>query len=672
MQRARRKGGAAVIALGVALMAGQASAAPQQPQPEAPSQASPAKPTHNFLALALSPDGRLLAAVEGDEGKGGGTPVQSLVIRDVAGGAARAVDLPCGAVPQCTPSSLTWTPDGERLTFVLRAPGSHAHAIYTVGPQGGAPTRLLDFNGTLVSLRYGPDGRLAVLATEAADKEVGAVEAGAAVTGVVGGSVHEQRIALVEKDGLHWASPADLFVYEYDWKKGDGPAVFVGTAAPGDGDNNWWSAKLYQFNAADASGRVIHTPTSPRQQLAAPRVAPDGRSVAFIGGLMSDFGSTGGDVFVLALDDPKAVARNLTEGAPATVTAVQWACGGSELLVSRLAGDKREVATLPLAGPGKVLASGQYSLSAGGGVVARSCATGLTAVIRQDFTHAPEIYVGPIGQWHALTHANDAQTARLDGVVDVRSLTWKSDGRQVQGWLLLPKGAAPGAKLAMITSVHGGPAAANQPYFLGEGMTRQFLDHGYAVFAPNPRGSFGQGEAFTQANVRDLGHGDLRDILAGIDAAEAQAPIDEARLGITGHSYGGFMTMWAVTQTNRFKAAVAGAGIANWQSYYGQNGIDGWLLPYFGATVYDDPDVYARSSPLTHIKNVRTPTLAVVGERDIECPPAQTQEFWHALNALGVPTQFVIYADEGHALRKPEHIADRVERTLAWFDARLR
>ena len=142
--------------------------------------------------------------------------------------------------------------------------------------------------------------------------------------------------------------------------------------------------------------------------------------------------------------------------------------------------------------------------------------------------------------------------------------------------------------------MHGGPAAAVGPSFVGPGVLRIMLEQGYALFLPNPRGSFGQGEAFTQGNVRDLGHGDLRDILAGIDAVEKVAPIDESRLGITGGSYGGFMTMWAVTQTNRFKAGVAAAGISNWQSYYGENGIDEWMIPYFGASVYDDPEIYAQ------------------------------------------------------------------------------
>jgi dienelactone hydrolase len=148
--------------------------------------------------------------------------------------------------------------------------------------------------------------------------------------------------------------------------------------------------------------------------------------------------------------------------------------------------------------------------------------------------------------------------------------------------------------------------------------------------------------------VRDFGYGDLRDILAGVTEALGAAPVDLNRIGITGWSYGGFMTMWTITQTRLFRAAVAGAGIANWQSYYGENEIDKWMIPYFGASVYDDPAIYERSSPITYIKNVKTPTLILVGERDGECPLPQSYEFWHALDTLGVENQFVVYANEGH------------------------
>jgi dipeptidyl aminopeptidase/acylaminoacyl peptidase len=195
---------------------------------------------------------------------------------------------------------------------------------------------------------------------------------------------------------------------------------------------------------------------------------------------------------------------------------------------------------------------------------------------------------------------------------------------------------------------------------------------GYFVFFPNPRGSYGQGEDFTRANVKDFGYGDLRDILAGVDAVLKSVPVDPNRLGVTGWSYGGYMTMWTVTQTNRFRAAVAGAGIANYQSYYGQNSIDQWMIPYFGASVYDEPAVYAKASPITFIKNVKTPTLIVVGERDGECPAPQSYEFWHALKAQGATTEFVVYPGEGHMFRDSAHKRDVMERTVNWFEKYLR
>jgi len=189
---------------------------------------------------------------------------------------------------------------------------------------------------------------------------------------------------------------------------------------------------------------------------------------------------------------------------------------------------------------------------------------------------------------------------------------------------------------------------------------------------PNPRGSYGQGEEFTRANVKDFGAGDLRDILAGVDAAIKKYPVDPARLGVTGWSYGGYMTMWTVTQTNRFRGAVAGAGVGNWQSYYGQNLIDQWMIPFFGASVYDDPAVYEKSSPIHYIKKVKTPTLVIVGERDAECPSSQSYEFWHALKTLGVPTQLIVYPGEGHLFIKPANQADRMDQTVAWFDKYLK
>jgi dipeptidyl aminopeptidase/acylaminoacyl peptidase len=267
----------------------------------------------------------------------------------------------------------------------------------------------------------------------------------------------------------------------------------------------------------------------------------------------------------------------------------------------------------------------------------------------------------------------------LPANVTAQSVRWKSDGFEVQGWLLGPKNPAPG-KHPMLTIVHGGPSSATTPHYVAGGgqhgtgfdFTMPMIGRGYYIFYPNPRGSYGQGEAFTRANIRDFGKGDLRDDLAGIDAVEKIAPVDDARLGLYGHSYGGWMSMWANTQTTRFKAIVTGAGIANWESYYGQNGIDKWMVPFFGASVYDDPAAYRAASPISFIKQARTPTLIYVGERDVECPAPQSVEYWHALQAMGVPVSLVIYEGEGHRFHKLTDLEDLQARFTGWFDRWLK
>jgi len=638
--------------------------------------ATPATPLRDFLDVRISPDGRSVVSVEGDSNPAGGAPVvRELVIRSSDGKSLTTVALPCGRVAQCWPSSPAWTPDSTKLTFALRTPGSHARTLYQVDADGSHLMQLLAFNGTIGSLMYNAKGHLAMLATADATKETGAVEAGAPASGELDAAPPEQRIAVLKDGKLEWMSPADMFVYEYDWRP-DGKG-FVGTAAHGDGDNNWWIAKLYAFK--DGKADLIYTPANAQQQLAMPRVSRDGKRVAFIAGLMSDFGSTGGDIYTLALSDksggtaPGAGALDITPKMPSSAGAIAWDCD-NQLVARLITGDRVQTARFgdgTAAAEAKVFWQRHESLS-GSAALTPACPSGMGARLHEGFAQAAEIEVGSGSDWHDLTHANAAQRAPFH----TQSLNWLNEGLMVQGWLLLPEtieaDKKANKKLPLVVVVHGGPASAYTPRFIGPGTTRELLERGYAVLEPNPRGSFGQGEAFTQANVRDFGYGDLRDIMVGVQAASGAAPIDPARVGIMGHSYGGFMTMWAVTQTHFFKAAVASAGIANWQSYYGENGIDQWMIPYFGASVYEDPAIYARSSAINYIKNVRTPTLSLVGAADIECPAPQTQEFNHAMKTYGLPSTAVIYPGEGHRFVNPEHLADREKRILEWFDRYLK
>jgi dipeptidyl aminopeptidase/acylaminoacyl peptidase len=448
-------------------------------------------------------------------------------------------------------------------------------------------------------------------------------------------------------------SRSDLYVHEYDWSADGARFAVVGSAAPG--NRHWWVSRLYTI---DAQTGADHEVFRPPLQIGLPRFSPDGRSIAFIGGLMSDEGFDGGDVFVVPVAGG-APARNLTPGMRASATSLAWPKGPRILFGATVDGGTA-IESVDLSGTTQVLASGPEeslefpSFSADGS---------LSAVVRVSFTHPAELWAGTVGAWQQLTHANDALRA---GWGEARSVHWKSDGHDIQGWLLAPAKPEPGKRAPLIVRVHGGPAGAHTPSF---GPLELLASERSYVLLPNPRGSYGQGEAFAAANVKDFGRGDMRDILAGVDEVEKTSPVDDQRLMLFGWSYGGYMAMWMVTQTNRFRAAVAGAGIANWQSYWGQNEVSDWLVPYFGATVYDDPKAYARSSPIEFIKRAKTPTLVLVGERDGECPVAQSQEFWRGLQAQGVETKLVVYPGEGHALRKAAHRRDRLLRIMSWFDA---
>src|SRR5271156_5270135 len=312
---------------------------------------------HDFKSVAIAPDGHHIASIETqDDGSDGDAPA-SLMIRDLNGGAV-AVALPCTAGPDCVVDSPTWSENGQ-LAFLVSRPKDGVAEIDTVAAEGGAVHRVLSFSGTLDQLRYGAGNRLAVLATAQAHKLVGRAEAGVALVGDIGSEADEQRIAVVDGAALRFVSPADLYVYEFDFLPNGG---FVGTAAPGDGDSQWWVAKLYAFEQSHS--RVVFAP-GPREQLAAPAVSPDGKSVAFIGGWMSDFGSTGGDAYVLRLDQPGAKPNNLTAGSQATVTALDWSCGKG-LTGMLLAGDTVLIERLDAAAV-KPIWSGQESLMGGMG-----------------------------------------------------------------------------------------------------------------------------------------------------------------------------------------------------------------------------------------------------------------------------------------------------------------
>jgi len=617
--------------------------------------------THRFLQAAISPDGSHVAYVEGLA-----APDQSAIYI-----APRTRIGASNGKTACDEHAIAWSPDSKQLAFLSDCEKKEQVQLYVAPADGGPARQLTHLKGLLAEPRWSPDGkRIAILFTENLPHAAGPLDPVPPDSGVLESQIYEQRLTAIDvaTGAASQLSPADVYVYEYDWSP-DGRS-FALTASHGAGDDNWWIAQLYTMPAAGGELKPIYKPPVDRQ-LAVPRWSPDGQSIAFIGGLMSDEGSTGGDIFLIPASG--GPARNLTPGMASSASNITWPKSAKRLYFTEHYDGGSAVSQLdPATGQTERLWQGDESINPpfDDSGVSMTADGKSSVVIRHSWQKPPEIWAGPVGEWKQVTQEN-RQRKPLWG--EAKSLHWSSDGFRVQGWLLYPNNFDPGQKYPLVVAVHGGPASSLKPSWPRPGYNPALLSQqGYFVLMPNPRGSYGQGEKFAMANVRDFGGGDLKDILAGVDEAVRTAPIDPQRVGITGWSYGGFMTMFAVTQTTRFRAAVAGAGISNWQSYYGENSIDTWMIPYFGASVYDDPAVYAKMSAINFIKQVKTPTLVVVGDRDGECPAPQSYEFWHALKSVGVKTEMVVYPNEGHSFHSPAHQKDVLLRTIRWFNENLR
>jgi dipeptidyl aminopeptidase/acylaminoacyl peptidase len=580
--------------------------------------------------------------------------------------------LPSTSGLTCNSQNAAWSPDSHTIAYFSDCATPNQLQVFVADASNTqAPRQLTHLNGYVSHLQWSPDGKsIAWLYVESASRAPTPMAAENRAVGVIDDRVNRdvQRLAVmdVRSGEIRQMTPPDLYIFEYDWSP-DGKS-FAYTAAPPPGDDNWYIAQLYTQAMATAQPvSIFHS----KLQIALPRWSPDGQSIAFIEGLMSDEGATGGEVYHISAHGGEA--RDLTPGRPSSPAWFTW-LSNRELLFTEYSGGSIVMNTLAVSdGVAKEIWRTEETIFAGPEAASVSIAhQGIkwnAAFIRTSWSTLPEIWSGPMDSLHQLTQSNAGVNLTLP---KAKSISWKSRQFPVQGWLLFPTDFDPAKKYPLLVAVHGGPAWIAQPYWRAPDFnTTIFTSLGYFVFYPNARGSFGQGEAFTQANRRDWGFGDLDDMVAGVDRVVEDYPVDGNRVGILGWSYGGSTAMMAVTRTQRFRAAVAGAGAGDWQSYYGQNSIDKWMIPYFGASVYDDPAAYLRVSAISHVREAKTPTLFLVGELDGEAPPAQSIEMWHALKELNVPTQLVIYADEGHAFFKQADRVDVTLRALQWFEKYL-
>jgi dipeptidyl aminopeptidase/acylaminoacyl peptidase len=598
---------------------------------------------HRDTAPRWSPDGRSLAFVSDRVDSR-----SQLFLLPLQGGEPRQMtSLKHGAgVP-------VWSPNGDRLAFSARVDIEAIARQEGQSEEKGKPPRVK----IITRIRHKADGE-------------GFLEA-----------LHKHLFVLDVTDGEqvpNQVTDGDWDDAEPAWSP-DGQLVAFTSSRERDRD----TSPLDDLWVVPSTGGRAKRLTRHRGRASVPVFSPDGRQVAYLGhergltygartelltvpveggdshSISGDFDDELGNVALSDARDPSATQAPCWEASGQGLLSVVSRNGRVEVLRFGLDGREPQV----VVGGDREVAS--FSVSRDGQHLA--CAI-------SDPSHPYEVVAVGNAEERRLSHENDALLETLEVACAEPFQVTSSDGQIVHGWLVKPPGFSERKKWPLVLEVHGGPETMYAATFVHEFQV--LAARGYAVLFTNPRGSKGYGEAFTSRIFADWGNQDAADCMAAVDAASQWRWVDTARLGVTGGSYGGFMTAWLVGHTNRFRAAVSQRGCYNFSSFYGTSDIGPWFGDYIlGGPVYEREALYRERSPLTYARNMRTPLLLIHSEQDLRCPIEQAEQLFVQLRRMGkTEVEMVRFPEESHNLSRsgrPDRRIERLERIVGWFDSHL-
>ena len=601
--------------------------------------------------LRFSPDGKRLAFVV-SEPPHGSDRARHIWVLDTATKSARQYTF-----SKKSEFSPRWAPDGSGLAF-LSSRGEQTQ-IYFLQAEGGEAYALTEGKRSIRSFEWSPDARqIAFLASEAKT------------------DAEEKKDK--DKDDAHVVDkenkPDGIWIFDVATRKArrivnapwdvrsiqwtpDGKAFVVSATDHPESDEA--TDRLFSVSATDGKMTLLFAPHGPLGEV---RVSPDGKSVAFQGARVD--GPDAPDVYVIPIAG--GTPKNLTAEKPdRSISNFEWRSNDAIVGIAE-DGFHTKLEWIPVAGNSVQLPSipvNPHALAFSPVGESRFAAAGGTS------TEPNEVWLisGPDSAVKATDLNKGWSSVEL---VKPEIFRYKSfDGTEIEAALLTPPGYDGHSKLPTIALIHGGPTGAWSDSVQTWGQ--MLVARGYAVFYPNVRGSTGYGEKFVEMNRADWGGGDFKDVMAGVDALIARGVADPDKLGIGGWSYGGYMAEWAITQTTRFKASVSGAGMFDLIAEFGtENGpaYDEW---FFGQP-YEKPEGFLKSSPMSYMKNAKTPTLILQGEEDRTDPLGQSKALYRALKHYGVKAELVTYPREPHGIGEEKHMVDMLNRILAWYDENVK
>ena len=557
-------------------------------------------------------------------------------------------------------SAVAWSPDGKVIAFLMNAGDEKDKKpqVWFMYADGGEPWQVTKHKPGVRAFDFSPDGK--TLALVAVEPET---------------SAQEQRTK--DKDDAQVVDHNYKLSQLWTWDIASGKAkeLVKGKFTVGDArwspdgqkisftenptplmDDNWrqtaWIVDVASGEQHKLQGTGQYTHTA--------RWSPDGTLIAFLS-------NEGNPEFHMSLNVARADGserRNVSAKFELNAAEPVWAADGKSIYFSTNTREAMEVFQANIAsGSVEQVTAKQRVLT-----LTQFSKDGHTAVgTWTDPMHPSEIFRSDsrFGSVEPITDQNSWLRDYSLGETEV--IRWKSkDGMEVDGVVTKPVGFEASRKYPFLLNPHGGPTGATMLSF---NPTEQVMAaNGYVVLEPNFRGSTGRGEKYATANENDWGGGDYQDDMSGVDAVVEKGWADPDRLGAYGWSYGGYMTFWIDTQTNRFKAISPGAGLPDLYSMYSQTDIHQYLNQFFGAKApWDNFEGYWKHSPMKYVDQVKTPTMILHGQADTRVPIAQSEEFYEALKERDVPVEFVIYPRENHGFVEPRHIQDRMQRYLVFF-----
>ena len=565
-----------------------------------------------------------------------------------------------------------WSPDGKWIAFLSNRKDNRNN-LYRLSMDGGEAEPLTDLKSAVSNFEWSPNGRhIALTMTDAKTDDEEKNDKGKNDFRWVDENFKMARLYVVpvEKDANGKREPRKLTTGNYqvgafDWAPDSSRIAFSHSKTSG--ANDWTTADASIVDVA--SGNVTVLANTPAAE-DVPLYSPDGKWIALTvsdnpprwaqSGTIQIYPATGGQPksLMASYDGQPGIAGWSSDSKRIYFTEAKGT--GSQLYVVDVAANRiEEIKTTPA-----VL--GGMNLNKSGTIF------GFT---RQTSDTPADAYISSVNPFAPvqITHVNAG--AQMPAVGKTEVIRWKSkDGKEIEGLLTYPVGYQAGQRVPLILNIHGGPAGVFvQTYLGGRGVypLATFSSRGFAILRPNPRGSSGYGVEFRRANTKDWGFGDYQDLMTGVDRVIEMGVADPERLGVMGWSYGGFMTSWVVTQTNRFKAASAGAPVTNLMSFNGTADIPAFIPDYFGGQFWEVMDLYQKHSPMFNVKNVTTPTMIQHGEADVRVPISQGYEFYNALKVKGVPTRMLVLPRQPHGPNEPKMQLAAMNANLEWFEKHI-